>query len=424
MQPIQGTLLVRQQQCPREGNPDLGHPPPKTHHHVLIVDAASNPLVKLLGWSRDGRAPLVVVRSRTADGRDSDSAVVCSDLLSMCNNGQSPLDRLISMVAWCISTTRPVTFGVAPYNLILVGSDWTSTLKKRLDFRAAFSEFDAETVANLTDKQMMSISSEYGIDISRVRGAVDNANQILEIKKDFGSFDKYIWGFVNHKPLSTQYKFGHKISVKTSKSESISKDMVRRGFSAPYWQLDPLYHRALSIDPNFNYYYPGTRTNKRLLTLEKKSSRHKNLRIIFYLICSLSGYWVTNSLPLSPFSALLTKAYNTANVLFEVLKAVNMTQSMEVDREVIFLKSWHLINQMSCGYVSAIDLNKKYLRYLAIHLQIAASKVVSSMPMPGITNKEIGLWEAEAFNVIRIGNPNFINLNWMEQLKLAVDFEA
>lgn len=49
--------------------------------------------------------------------------------------------------------------------------------------RAAFSEFDAETVANLTDKQMMSISSEYGIDISRVRGAVDNANQILEVSK-------------------------------------------------------------------------------------------------------------------------------------------------------------------------------------------------------------------------------------------------
>lgn len=50
-------------------------------------------------------------------------------------------------------------------------------------YRAAFSEFDAETVANLTDKQMMSISSEYGIDISRVRGVVDNANQILEVSK-------------------------------------------------------------------------------------------------------------------------------------------------------------------------------------------------------------------------------------------------
>ncbi|KAF7835830.1 putative GMP synthase [glutamine-hydrolyzing] [Senna tora] len=111
-----------------------------------------------------------------------------------------------------------------------VGSDWTSILKKRQDFRKAFSEFDAEIVANLTDKQMMSISSEYGIDISRIRGVADNANRILEIKKEFGSLDKYLWGFVNHKPISTQYKFGHKIPVKTSKSESISKDMVRRGF--------------------------------------------------------------------------------------------------------------------------------------------------------------------------------------------------
>ncbi|XP_045800412.1 uncharacterized protein LOC123894448 [Trifolium pratense] len=111
-----------------------------------------------------------------------------------------------------------------------VGSDWTSILKKRQDFRNAFSEFNPATLANLTDKQMMSISLEYGIDISRVRGVVDNANRILEVNKHFGSFEKYIWGFVNHKPISTQYKFGHKIPVKTSKSESISKDMIRRGF--------------------------------------------------------------------------------------------------------------------------------------------------------------------------------------------------
>ncbi|GLT81314.1 hypothetical protein SLA2020_527050 [Shorea laevis] len=111
-----------------------------------------------------------------------------------------------------------------------VGSDWTSILKKRQDFRDAFSGFDAEAIANFTDKQMMAITSEYGIEISRVRGVVDNSSRILEVKKEFGSFEKYIWGFVNHKPISTQYKFGHKIPVKTSKSESISKDMVRRGF--------------------------------------------------------------------------------------------------------------------------------------------------------------------------------------------------
>ncbi|GLT67223.1 hypothetical protein SLA2020_395470 [Shorea laevis] len=111
-----------------------------------------------------------------------------------------------------------------------VGLDWTSILKKRQDFRDAFSGFDAEAVANFTDKQMMAISSDYGIEISRVRGVVDNSNRILKVKEEFGSFERYIWGFVNHKPISTQYKFVHKIPVKTSKSECISKDMVRRGF--------------------------------------------------------------------------------------------------------------------------------------------------------------------------------------------------
>ncbi|KAA0054725.1 putative GMP synthase [Cucumis melo var. makuwa] len=111
-----------------------------------------------------------------------------------------------------------------------VGSDWTSILKKRQDFRNAFSSFDSEIVANFSEKQMVSISTEYGIDINRVRGVVDNSIRILQIKKEFGSFDKYIWGFVNNKPFSPQYKSGHKIPVKTSKSETISKDMVRRGF--------------------------------------------------------------------------------------------------------------------------------------------------------------------------------------------------
>lgn len=111
-----------------------------------------------------------------------------------------------------------------------VGSDWTSTLRKRHDFRKAFMEFEAEAVAKISEKEMNEISTEYKIEMSKVRGIVENATKILEIKKNFGSLEKYIWGFVNHKPISTNYKFGHKIPVKTSKSESISKDMVRRGF--------------------------------------------------------------------------------------------------------------------------------------------------------------------------------------------------
>ncbi|GFZ01029.1 DNA glycosylase superfamily protein [Actinidia rufa] len=111
-----------------------------------------------------------------------------------------------------------------------VGSDWTSVLKKREAFREAFSGFDAETVSKFSEKKISSINADYGIELSQIRGVVDNANRILEIKKAFGSFDKYLWGFVNHKPIATQYKSSHKMPVKTSKSEGMSKDMVRRSF--------------------------------------------------------------------------------------------------------------------------------------------------------------------------------------------------
>ncbi|BFG28539.1 hypothetical protein CerSpe_148120 [Prunus speciosa] len=111
-----------------------------------------------------------------------------------------------------------------------VGSDWTSVLRKRQALREAFSGFDADVVAKFSERKITSVSSDAGIDISLVRGAVDNAKRILQIKREVGSFDKYLWGFVNHKPISTQYKSCHKIPVKNSKSESISKDMVRRGF--------------------------------------------------------------------------------------------------------------------------------------------------------------------------------------------------
>ncbi|TMX01289.1 hypothetical protein EJD97_024756 [Solanum chilense] len=111
-----------------------------------------------------------------------------------------------------------------------VGSDWTSVLKRRQDFRDAFSGFDAEVVAKYNEKKINSTSIEYGIELSQVRGVVDNSKRILEMKKQFGSFDKYVWGFVSNKPIRTQYKACNKIPVKTSKSETMSKDMVKKGF--------------------------------------------------------------------------------------------------------------------------------------------------------------------------------------------------
>ncbi|KAL4578189.1 hypothetical protein LXL04_014308 [Taraxacum kok-saghyz] len=111
-----------------------------------------------------------------------------------------------------------------------VGSDWTSVLKKRQRFREAFSGFEAEIITKFTEKTITSTSSDYGIEVGLIRGVVQNSNCVLEIKKTFGSFNKYIWGFVNHKPIATHYKVNHKIPAKTSKSEAISRDMLRRGF--------------------------------------------------------------------------------------------------------------------------------------------------------------------------------------------------
>ncbi|KAK1667934.1 hypothetical protein QYE76_056093 [Lolium multiflorum] len=113
---------------------------------------------------------------------------------------------------------------------VQVGADWASILRRRHIYREAFSGFDVEAVAKYTEKQMASVSAGFGLDLGTIRGAVNNACRILEVRRDFGSFDKYVWGFVNNKPLSPGYKYSRKIPVKTSKSESISKDMVRRGF--------------------------------------------------------------------------------------------------------------------------------------------------------------------------------------------------
>ncbi|WZY78099.1 hypothetical protein YC2023_024483 [Brassica napus] len=111
-----------------------------------------------------------------------------------------------------------------------VGSDWTSVLKRRNTFREAFSGFEAELVAEFNEKKIQSIVNDYGIGLSQVLAVVDNSKQILKVKRDFGSFNKYFWGFMKHKPVTTKYTSCQKIPVKTSKSETISKDMVRRGF--------------------------------------------------------------------------------------------------------------------------------------------------------------------------------------------------
>ncbi|KAK1280546.1 hypothetical protein QJS04_geneDACA014304 [Acorus gramineus] len=98
------------------------------------------------------------------------------------------------------------------------------------DDKVAFSGFDAEIVSRFSERRIASVSAQCSIDLGKVRGVIDNAKRILEVQNTFGSLQEYLWGFVNYKPIATQYKSCRKIPVKTSKSESISKELVKRGF--------------------------------------------------------------------------------------------------------------------------------------------------------------------------------------------------
>lgn len=112
-----------------------------------------------------------------------------------------------------------------------VGMDWPTILNKREAFREAFAGFDPAIVAGFNERKIQSINAEHNImDVAKIRGVVENAKQILEIVQEFGSFDKYIWSFVNYKPIVNNYKYGRNIPVKTSKAETMSKDLVKRNF--------------------------------------------------------------------------------------------------------------------------------------------------------------------------------------------------
>lgn len=113
------------------------------------------------------------------------------------------------------------------------GLSWTIILKRREGYRKAFSNFDAKKVAKYDQKKIESLLQDDSIIRNRLKvtSAVNNAKQFLKVQKEFDSFDKYIWGFVNHKPLKNKFKKLSEIPASTTISEKMSKDLRKRGFN-------------------------------------------------------------------------------------------------------------------------------------------------------------------------------------------------
>ena len=113
------------------------------------------------------------------------------------------------------------------------GLSWITILKRRDSYREAFDNFDAVKVSRYNDKKVEKLLTNPGIIRNRlkVNSAVKNAQAFLKIQEEFGSFDKYIWQFVNHKTIQNKWKKMAELSAKRAESDAMSKDLKKRGFS-------------------------------------------------------------------------------------------------------------------------------------------------------------------------------------------------
>jgi len=113
------------------------------------------------------------------------------------------------------------------------GLSWVTILKRRNGYRKAFSNFDAKKIAKYNQKQIDKLLKDESIIRNRLKitSAVNNAKQFLNVQQEFGTFDKYIWSFVNHKPIKNKFKKLSDIPAFTLISEKMSKDLKKRGFN-------------------------------------------------------------------------------------------------------------------------------------------------------------------------------------------------
>jgi DNA-3-methyladenine glycosylase I len=113
------------------------------------------------------------------------------------------------------------------------GLSWDTILRKRENYREAFDNFDVEKIARYSEKKVAKLLQNEGIIRNRLKitSAVSNAKAFLKVRKEFGSFDKYIWDFVDGKPIKNKWKEIRQVPAKTEISDAISKDLKKRGFN-------------------------------------------------------------------------------------------------------------------------------------------------------------------------------------------------
>ena len=109
---------------------------------------------------------------------------------------------------------------------------WITILRKRENFRAAFDNFDYKKIANYGEEKVQRLLQDAGIirNKLKVRATISNAQAFMDVQGEFGSFSKYIWGFIDGAPITNSYKDLKEVPANTALSDAISKDLKKRGF--------------------------------------------------------------------------------------------------------------------------------------------------------------------------------------------------
>ncbi len=112
------------------------------------------------------------------------------------------------------------------------GVSWALILRKRENFRRAFNGFDPVKISEYAEKDFERLMSDEGILRNRlkIRSSITNAKTFLDIQKEYGTFDRYIWGFVGGTPIKNAFKSFSEMPARTETSEAMSKDLKKRGF--------------------------------------------------------------------------------------------------------------------------------------------------------------------------------------------------
>jgi len=113
------------------------------------------------------------------------------------------------------------------------GLSWMTVLRKRVNFKKAFDNFDVNKIAKYDTVKMSKLMQDEGIirNKLKIKASVQNAIEFKKIQKEFGTFDKYIWQFVKGKPIVNKWKSLSQLPVRSKESDSMSVALKKRGFS-------------------------------------------------------------------------------------------------------------------------------------------------------------------------------------------------